>query len=701
MPACDTGRHRKTTMETTLYAICYGSAMNHLPIHTRIIILLTIALLTVVIAPTPRAYAAVIGVNTFSDELIGDGNCSLREAIQAANINAPVDACPAGSGADTILLAAGRYTLSIGGSGEDLNQTGDLDISSDLTIAGVDFFTTVIDAAHIDRVLHIFPGTHVTLSGMSVVNGTSSQNGGGIYNDQATLTLNRVTVDTNTASGNGGAILNHNAALTISSGTLSSNMAAGHGGAIENEQGTVQLIQSTINDNIATNDGGAIRNSATLMMDNVWVHDNQSHGLGGGIYNTGQATISGSPIHNNSATLSGGNIYTSGATSSLTISSSSVSRGYSQQNGGGIYNDGALNATNVTINSNRAVFGDGIYNNSGNIQPVSLTNTTIVSNTNTPVSAGEGIYTNGATLTLKNTLVAFNGASGDCLGSIVSAGYNLEYGNSCSLTAAGDITGTDPLLGSFANSSGKTDILALLPASPAINAGTNAGCPSTDQRGVSRPHGPRCDIGAYESNAAPIAVGDIFSIPENTPLVQSAPGVLVNDSDPDGDMVTATLITGTAHGLLVLQPNGSFSYTPDANFSGVDSFSYRIDDGSLTSASATVTLTVTAVNDPPVAGNDTASTQANQILTIPASALLNNDSDSEGDVLTIGAVSASSARGGSVALSGGSVIYTPPPNFSGVDSFTYTLSDGHGGTANGTVTITVTLRRIYLAVARR
>jgi CSLREA domain-containing protein len=109
------------------------------------------------------AHAATITVNTTNDELNSDGDCSLREAIQAANTDATVDACTTGSGADTITLPAGTYTLSLAGASEDANATGDLDITSVITIDGADAASTTIDGGGLDRVLDVRPSGGATL----------------------------------------------------------------------------------------------------------------------------------------------------------------------------------------------------------------------------------------------------------------------------------------------------------------------------------------------------------------------------------------------------------------------------------------------------------------------------------------------------------------------------------------------------------
>ena len=150
------------------------------------------------------AYAATITVNTFDDELNGDGDCSLREAIQAANTDTPVDACTPGSGADTITLPAGTYTLSIAGAGEDANATGDLDITDDLTIIGANARLTIIDGNGLDRVFEVFDGTTVHISDLTITGGSGDRDsfGGGIFNS-GTLTLTNVSVSDNRTSEGG------------------------------------------------------------------------------------------------------------------------------------------------------------------------------------------------------------------------------------------------------------------------------------------------------------------------------------------------------------------------------------------------------------------------------------------------------------------------------------------------------------------
>ncbi len=128
-------------------------------------------------------------------------------------------------------------------------------------------------------------------------------------------------------------------------------------------------------------------------------------------------------------------------------------------------------------------------------------------------------------------------------------------------------------------------------------------------------------------NDAPVAVNDSYGTNEDTTLTVGAPGVLANDSDVDGDSLSSIVVTGPSHGSLTFNANGSFSYTPAANYYGLDSFTYKANDGSLDSNVATVSITVTAVNDAPVAVADAYTTAEDTTLTVAAPGVLGNDSD--------------------------------------------------------------------------
>jgi VCBS repeat-containing protein len=216
-------------------------------------------------------------------------------------------------------------------------------------------------------------------------------------------------------------------------------------------------------------------------------------------------------------------------------------------------------------------------------------------------------------------------------------------------------------------------------------------------------------------NDAPVAAGDSYTTDEDVALVIPATGVLGNDSDVENDLLSAVLVTGPAHGSLILNGNGSFTYTPNANYNGADSFSYKANDGSLDSNIAAISLAVNPVNDPPVAGWNYAGCQKNSSISSDAAhGVLANTSDPDlADVLTVSAVkllgastSAAVSVGHPAVVQGtygkltmnadGSYGYVAntspgalPAQMVPQDIFTYTVNDGHGGTIAANLTVTV------------
>ena len=189
-------------------------------------------------------------------------------------------------------------------------------------------------------------------------------------------------------------------------------------------------------------------------------------------------------------------------------------------------------------------------------------------------------------------------------------------------------------------------------------------------------------------NHAPVASNDSFSVNEDTVLTVAAPGVLANDTDADHDPLTAILVSQPSHGTLSLSATGGFTYTPAANFNGADSFAYKANDGRADSGVATVTLTVRPVNDLPRAVNDLFTINEDTSLSVAAPGVLVNDTDVDGDRLTLSLCT--SLVGGIVTLAqDGSFLFKPIANFHGNAGFDYTITDGHGGSASAFVLITV------------
>ncbi|MBC7951184.1 MAG: cadherin-like domain-containing protein, partial [Rhodospirillaceae bacterium] len=187
-------------------------------------------------------------------------------------------------------------------------------------------------------------------------------------------------------------------------------------------------------------------------------------------------------------------------------------------------------------------------------------------------------------------------------------------------------------------------------------------------------------------NDAPIAVNDSLTTVEDTALTIAPWQLLTNDMDYDGDALSITAV-GNAVGGSVALVNGEIVFTPATNFNGAASFSYTMTDSAGATSSATVNVAVTSVNDAPIAVNDSLTTTEDTALTIAPATLLGNDTDVDGDTLSITAVS--NAVGGTVAIVDGNVVFTPTTNFNGSASFSYTISDGQGGTSTATANVSV------------
>ena len=188
---------------------------------------------------------------------------------------------------------------------------------------------------------------------------------------------------------------------------------------------------------------------------------------------------------------------------------------------------------------------------------------------------------------------------------------------------------------------------------------------------------------------APVAANNSYAATEDTPLAP-ATGVLANDSDPDGDTLTAVFVAGPSHGVLTLSPSGLFTYSPDANYNGPDSFTYKANDGVLDSNVATVTISVAAVNDPPVAQGDAATTAEDTAVTIDA---LANDSDVEGSALKPTVVT-QPAHGAAFVNAAGRIVYTPAANYYGGDSFTYKATEVAAGLSGNVATVTLSVTSV-------
>lgn len=402
-------------------------------------------MLAIFLLHTPIANTATINVTANApDKFKTNSICSLREAIaninSGANIKSDCTATGVYGDHDTINLPAGTYTNAIINTNaleEDENADGDLDILKSVVIAGAGKTVTIIDANG------FVTGDRV----LDIVNPVN-------------VSISDVTIQGGAALSSGGGIAN-NGFLTITDCTVKQNMAR-----------FVSPTQS----------GGGISNNKILTMTNTTVSDNVADNAGGGIANTavGAITISDSTIENNSV-------------------ASTTNSG-----GGGIRNLGQVEMTNVTISGNAVGnnSGGGIVN-SGTAIFISR-NSTITSNT-AGSTLGGGIASFSGSVTLVNTIVANQLAGGDCVDISATINASLNNLDSDGTCGVGALSNQDPLLGLLQNNGGPTMTHALLSGSPAIDAGEATVCASApvnglDQRGITRPQGGNCDIGAYEKN---------------------------------------------------------------------------------------------------------------------------------------------------------------------------------------------------------
>src|SRR5882757_8381368 len=453
--------------------------------------------------------ATTITVTNTNDNGVG----SLRQALAIANDG------------DTITFAV---------SGSIMLTTGELLVDKSISVSGPGSGNLAVDGNANSRVFYVSSGTTVTISGLTVRNGMVTGNfpagsGGGIYSFQATLTLNDCAIIGNSAS-YGGGIANdaYNdekggpwAILTISNSTLSGNSAGYDGGGVFNTSGrwtgaTLTINNSTFSMNSAGYYGGGIDNNgyeivgATATLNNSMLSGNSS-AYGGGIYNSADAGGYGSLEVNNSTLAGNSAIYRGGGVFNVSYSLSqailqinnSTSRGGSAQRGGGNENEsddgGAMSyISNGTFSGNSASDSDGgsVFNS----------------------AQGYG----SAVVHLNDTILQGGATGGNILnqgGAVTSDGYNLSN-DSCGgfLTGPGDLTNIEPMLGPLQDNGGPTLTHALLPGSPAIDAGDPSFTPPPfyDQRGpgFNRVANGRVDIGSFEAQGP---------IPRATPLPRPRP----------------------------------------------------------------------------------------------------------------------------------------------------------------------------------
>jgi hypothetical protein len=302
-----------------------------------------------------RATPATFLVTTTHDDITpGNGQLTLREAISKANANPD---------ADTIVVPAGIYRISLTPTGDDFNLDGDFDIRNPLTILGAGAGRTILDGQHVGRVIDLHgttPGSiGVVLQGLTIRNGNAAGPGGGIRLANAGLVVRDSAVIGNRADGAGGGISNADAPgsgnVKLIGTRVARNVAANGGGVAVLGSSHLRLENSTVQRNLADTGGGILTITATLA--NCTVSGNSaSLSLGGGIL-AATVTLSGCRVNGNSAAdgMGGGGIWADTAT----LTGCTVNGNYSGTSAGGIWADTAATLVNCTVSGNTADSGAG------------------------------------------------------------------------------------------------------------------------------------------------------------------------------------------------------------------------------------------------------------------------------------------------------------------------------------------------------
>ena len=536
----------------------------------------------------PLVCANTITVTGTGDSLATNGVCTLREAIINANNNAATwPDCAAGSGADVINLPAGTITLTINGRNEDNGATGDLDILDSLTING-NAAGSIVNGGGVDRVFDIDPP--------------------GLFNPPLppiSVTFNNFTISGGSVQGDGGGVrVDTNGTLALNGMTISGNSGNNDGGGLKIEgSGTLTATNSTVSGNSISLLYGGIRNDGTLTLTSCTVTNN--HGLAGrgqgvgslGVTNLRNTIIAGNGAPEVEGTFNSlgyniiGNlglaVITATTGDQFGVTPSAISLGPLQNNGGPTSTH-ALGAGSIAIDKGdssgsstdqrglprpcddsgiaNATGGDGADVGAFEVQGCAANHAPVANDDNATVnedSAGNVI----------DVLTNDTDADGDTLTiTAVTQGANGTVTNNStdvSYTPNALFFGTDSFTYTISDGHGGT-------ATATVHVTVN------------------------HVNHPPVANNDSYAVNQDTVLSVSAPGVLGNDTDVDGDALSAVLVSGPSHGSLVLHANGSFTYTPNPGFACVDSFQYKANDGTADSNVATVTITVNDTQGPSI-----------------------------------------------------------------------------------------------------
>jgi hypothetical protein len=565
----------------------------------------------------------------------------------------------------------------------------------------------------------------VTLARDSLTDGVDSQ-GGGLYNS-GTATL---TDDTfvNDQAYSGGAVYN-SGTLTLTNDTLQGDKAGAGpvgapdgtrdcGGAIDNEpQGVVTATDGFINQDSAPN-GGGVCNFGSVTLDNVGVGGNLADSDGAGLYNNGAtATLVGGSMTGNAAKFGrGGGIFSAGST--LSVSGETIASNFANADGAGIFvgydvgsvqvtdsvlwddfTQGGASAASISGGTPALFTDDTITDNHGYVPALNLYDTRLVHDSIT----GNYIGVSGDPR-ISGSIIAGNNGSDCSLQGVPGEdnGYNVESDASCGFSAAnhsisdGSGAGILANLGSYG---GPIQSIPPLEGNPGIGQipigamsvdGKIALCTGTDQRGLARPQGPACSIGATEFDGPAGTINHGYGLrPNQTSVSVSAPGLLagVTDTNPGSPSMSAVKITDSFHGTTTVNADGSFTYTPNAGFTGDDDFSYQVQDSlGLTSQIHQVFVVVGLnLSNPPTATEGEAYTGQ------PG---LTNQTAPVTWAFTGTLPTGMSFKQGV----GGAIVGTPKVGTAGPYSIAVKATDGTGTQVSGTVTLTVAAAPPHAAI---